>query len=89
MSNEEITLEQIEKMKHAVGLDHKRPSRGKYEAYRNYSMYYEDEPTWEAIVGKGLAEKTVAGKSSVYYSLNQRGLDLLGRIMNCKIKERE
>lgn len=81
----------IREMQHCIGLDYKRPKRGKYEAYRNYCCYYTKDNTWEYLVKIGYAkckieEKKdfVPNKTYTYY-LTEDGLNFMGMITGCKI----
>ena len=81
-----MTPKQISEMKHAIGLDHKHPVRGKYVPYRNYYCAEGEYPDWEELVQLGLAEKNPQDRY-VYYGLTQKGMDELGKLEGCKIGE--
>jgi hypothetical protein len=86
-----VTERHIREMQHAIGLDYKRPKRGKYEAYRNYCMCGSPNEIWEHLVSIGYADcKFVENDGlippkSYWYSLTQDGLDFMGAITGCKI----
>ena len=65
----------IYKMKHAIGLDHKDPKYGVYEAYRNCVYYNEPQEEWEWLHENGFAKKNASedGKE-VFYSCTKEGL---------------
>jgi len=47
---ENVTIHQLDLMKHALGLDqpNAKPKRGKYTAYRNYFCSYGKNEEWES-----------------------------------------
>jgi len=82
----------IHQMRHAIGLDHAKPKRGKYKAYRNYCMYTAPHDIWECLVKDGYAECVYEKKpswspeESYWYSLTQAGLDLMESLIHAKIE---
>ena len=87
MEKKEIKLSigQINKMKHAIGLNVARPnSKRKYVAYRNYYDAGESpNQDWEELVELNLAIKRNCNISkSIIYHVSEEGLlylsDLLG-----------
>ena len=89
-----LSVNQIEFMKHAIGLDNRRVKikRGKYEAYRNYfttSEHCDNYRDWEELFTLGLAKKYEQTKSIEYirYSVSEKGFDLLSKIFGAKITE--
>jgi len=89
MSELGLTANHIKEMRHMVGLDYQSPKRGKYEAFRNYAMYYPDNNPRLArdLVEWGLADVRM-GTLELTYWLNQAGLDLLGEMIGAKITVR-
>lgn len=79
-----MTPRQISEMKHAIGLDHKRPTRGRYVPYRNYFRCEGESLEWESLVGQGLATKQGCGRY-IDYEVTDAGFEKLGRIEGCKI----
>jgi len=71
-------------MKHAIGLDHKRPTRGRYVPYRNYFRCEGESQEWEALVLDGLATKEGNGRY-IDYVLTDKGFVKLSKIEGCKI----
>lgn len=49
------TEEQLNRIKHALGMDNKEPKLGVYDAYRRSSCYDEPVPEWEELVNGGYA----------------------------------
>ena len=81
----------IREMQHCIGLDYKKPKRGKYEAYRNYFYCSAPNRIWEYLVEIGYANCNVEKKehyvpdTSYTYYLTQDGLDFMGVITGCTI----
>lgn len=88
-----VTEAHIREMKHCIGLDYKRPKRGKYEAYRNYYALTAPNHIWEHLVSIGYAtcdvqyQKGMIPPKQYYYSLTQAGLDFMGAVTGCTITE--
>lgn len=79
----DITKYQQELMKHALGLDDKRPYRrhGKlfYKAYRwqyDATQDEKEQAAWEDLMSKGYA----TGGGCVYY-VTRRGIDVLAEVL--------
>ena len=91
MSNElKLSLSQISKMKHAIGLNNinQRPKDGNFSAYRNFYSCREEDKEWEELVIAGQATCQYVNWNQEYvYHVSQEGLDYLGKIFNIKIKE--
>lgn len=79
-----MTPRQISEMKHAIGLDHKRPTRGRYVPYRNYFRCEGESQEWESLVASGFATKEGCGRW-IDYVVTYAGFEQLGRIEGCKI----
>lgn len=88
---EEITLKQIENMKHCIGFRGDRVKRKKYVAFRNYYTTSGDSQSWDGLVSLELAVKRPfpngGGKNPQCYFVTKKGMDLLGRLLECKIVE--
>ena len=88
MKEVKLSIGQITKMKHAIGLNYSRPnSKGKYNAYRNY---YDagDEPNqeWEDLVSLNLATKRNSTISqSIIYHVSKEGLLYLSELLGISI----
>lgn len=78
-----MNQEQIELMKHCIGLDNKKPyiRHGKkfYRPYRNYYFTGAPDEEWDIIVSAGYANH---GEQNTYggytYWLTRKGLNYLG-----------
>lgn len=90
-----VTEEHIRMMLHCIGLDYKKPQRGKYKAYRNYCFYSAKNWTAEHLVNCGYMElhvehePTVIPHDQFIYSLTRAGMDFLGSIIGAEITEAE
>lgn len=80
-----LSVTQIEKMKHALGLNHPN-SKMKLVAYRNFYATG-DDPEWNELVERGLANKRSDPfcKGDIVYHVSEVGLDYLSRIIGKKI----
>ena len=93
MAVKAVTERHIREMQHCIGLDYKKPKRGKYEAWRNYCVYSVPHNTWEHLVKIGYARCDIQERSdyiprkSYYYSLTREGLDFMGAVTGCTITE--
>ena len=83
--NQEILERHRKLMRHALGMDGKKPYRryGKlfYKPYRNYfdtSKDTCDYPYWERLVKADLARKEVL-EDGIRYKVTDRGIDWLGQ----------
>ena len=88
--NIKLSLSQLSKMKHAVGLNNinKLPKDRKYSAYRNFYGTQKEDVDWEELVKMGLATRRFIewNKEYIYY-VSQAGLDYLGQLFGLTIKE--
>lgn len=89
MNRDDITLKQIDNMKHCIGFQGDRVKRKKYVAFRNYFTTNSDDYGWDKLVTLGLAKKRdlrngVTGKC---YSVSKEGIELLEGLLECKIVE--
>lgn len=93
MTEDKVTLKQINNMKHAIGFDRKKVKRGKYQAYRNYYTTSDNNPSWDELVGLGLAERRPfengIGDNPQCYFVAKKGIELLEKLLECKITEVE
>lgn len=62
----ELSEEQLERMKHALGMDNKSNDGYVYHAYRNYSVYNEPHTVWEELCLLDLAERNRYDGDFVY-----------------------
>ena len=79
-----LSVSQIQKMKHALGLNHPTNSKMKLVVNRNFYAT-DDDPEWNELVERGLASKRSDPfcKGDIVYHVSEEGLDYLSRIM-CK-----
>ena len=79
-------INMINKMKHSIGFDREKIKKGKFFFSRNhYSIDFCED--LELAVFYKLAEKHKG--LSRYYSLTQKGLDMLSEILDCELIKRE
>ena len=89
----DISIKQLDYMKHAIGLRKDRIKRHKYEYFRNYYSLSVICPVWEDLVSKGFAYSR--GNESHYseggkvYSVTRKGMDLLEELTMVKITQRD
>lgn len=87
-----LTLSQINKMKHAVGLDLIRymPNDSKYSAYRNFFASQKKDADLEQLVAIGYASSNyVQWADEWIYYITTSGIDYLEKLLNLKIKVNE
>lgn len=89
MSEIKLSLRQIELMKHAIGFSIDKIKGERYEAYRNRYLSNCLNDDWECLVKEGLAEKrnTFPHDNNVLYFVSDLGLEYLGKLFGCIIKE--
>lgn len=63
-----------QRMKHALGMDHKEAKNGVYEAYRNSSIYNTFDDTWEQLVRGGYANRIYKNGIDIIYSVTRKGM---------------
>lgn len=85
----DITLKQIENMKHAIGFQRDRVKRGKYIAFRNYYTTNDINLSWENLVEFGYATRRKlnghVGDNGQVYFVAKKGFELLERLFEVKI----
>lgn len=81
-----LSVSQIKKMQHAIGLDNPSQSKTKQVAYRNYYAAG-DDPEWNEVVEKGLAVKRADPfcKGDYIYHLTAQGIEYLSSILGKEI----
>lgn len=81
-----LSVEQIHKMRHAIGLTTDTPSKKMYTPYRNYYVTGED-PDWEELVKAGLASKRpdLFYKDDIIFSVTAAGCGVLQEITGIQI----
>ena len=90
MSTINISLAQLEDMKHAIGYSAKRVKRGKYNAYRNYYHNgYCDNKYWNDLIKNGYAtlnKHTRNVDGSHIYHVTDLGISLLEKLLDIKVE---
>ena len=81
----ELTQEQLERMKHALGMDNKSNDGHVYHAYRNYSAYDEPHTVWEELVSLGLAERNRYDGRFVY-RVSRKGMQEVANATGLNIR---
>ena len=80
----DITIAQLDDMKHAVGFRIDRIQDGKYNAFRNFFAMNEEQASWEDLVIRGLATKRKLFNETVY-PVSDEGLLLLSNVLSIEI----
>ena len=75
----------INKMVHAIGLDHKEPKDGVYEAYRNGVVYNEQVPEWDDLVRGGYAIRKGHDRD-IRYHLTKKGFQAVSNAKKLLIR---
>jgi len=88
-----VALRQINNMKHCIGFNGDKVKRRKYVAYRNYYTTSDNSPSWDELVDLELAVKRplkngIGGNPQCYF-VTKKGIELLERLLECKITEME
>ncbi len=85
-----LTPKQLQKMRHALGLDSPysglRGPAAPYKAFRNY--YYTPVDTdWEILVDRGLAvcRKDSANPKNIIYNLTPKGVEVASSYLGIEI----
>lgn len=81
-----LSIEQIRKMRHAIGLTADTSTKKMYTPYRNYYVTGED-PDWEELAEAGLASKRqdIFYKDDTIYSVTAAGCAALQEITGIRI----
>ena len=79
-----ITVAQVDDMKHAVGFRYDRVRNGQYNAFRNFFAIDEEQVSWEDLVNRHLATKRKQFNETVYH-LTDRGFLFLSLVLNVEI----
>ncbi len=86
-----LTLQQIQDMKHAIGFCRDSVKRGKYKAYRNHYTTSIPEESWEELVTTGYAKvrrfPQGGGPNPMIYHVTIEGMKILEQILEIEIKE--
>ena len=86
-----LTIDQIDNMRHAVGLDVRelRKNQWKFKAYRNYfTTSWAGNKSWDDLCTKGLAQRAeYIDDRCVVYRVTSDGLKVLQYIFDVIVKE--
>lgn len=85
-----VERQKIDEMKHAIGLNYKKPyhRHGKafYKPYRNKFYTSSDDKIWNELHQDELVERSGADKHGrEWFWINRKGLDWLGNQLNMTI----
>lgn len=83
--NSDDILTAIGYMKHFIGLDYKKPSRGKYVPYRNYFNGSYDNKAWQFLLDNELIKEFKEN----WFELTDKGLGFLEKELGIRIMEME
>ena len=88
MDDIKLSLQQIEKMRHAIGLGYENTKKSRDCAYRNRYIVSKPDNDWEELVSIGYATKREfeIEKQIVYY-VSELGMKYLGCLFGCIITE--
>ena len=84
MSEIKLSIQQIEKMRHAIGLKDGDLRHGQYRAYRNNFVITGEDKDWEELVSAGCATKRVFDRQAIY-CVSSEGAKHLSRLYNLTI----
>lgn len=88
MKEVKLSFRQIDLMKHAIGFDISKISKGRYEAYRNRYLVSKPDKDWEELVSVGYAtRRDFEIEKQIGYYVSMLGMKYLGAILGCGIKE--
>lgn len=90
MNDIKLSLQQIEKMKHAIGLGYENTKKSRYCAYRNRYIVSKPDNDWEELISIEYATKREfeIEKQIVYY-VSELGIKYLGILFECIITEKK
>lgn len=88
-----LTLQQIQDMKHAIGFRRNLVKKGKYKAYRKHYTTSMPDESWEELVVGGYAKVRQfpqgRGQNPMIYHVTAEGLKVLEQILEVDIKEED
>lgn len=88
MTDIKLSLRQIEKMEHAMGVSHDRVKKRRYEAYRNRYIVSHPDDDWEELISLGYAiKREFEIEKQIAYYVSELGMKYLGCMFGCIIKE--
>lgn len=80
----DISIKQLNKIKHCIGFDKEKYKRRKYTTYRNYYNCGGLDVDWEDLSIKGYAKKLAKTDTFI---VTKKGYDLISMIYNIVITE--
>ena len=89
MTIENVTIEQIDLMKHAIRYERNKIKKGKYTAWRNHFCTDRGDEDWEHL--RKLKFATILDNSGgfVCYFVSREGMNLLENLLDIKIIEED
>lgn len=85
----DISIEQIENMKHCIGFNPVKVKDDKYFAWRNYFTTSDHDADWDNLVIQGLAVKNGfklgRGPNPQFYQVSKEGFKYLENVLHIKI----
>jgi hypothetical protein len=85
----DISIRQIDDMKHYIGFNENKVKSDKYYAWRNYFTSSDHDESWDNLVINGLAVKRDfkldSGRNPQCYSVSREGFKFLENQLNIKI----
>ena len=86
MSEQKLSLRQIEIMRHAIGLGNEKLKKSRYDAYRNHFIVGKIDEDWENLVAIGYATKReFKDEKQVGYYVTTQGAKFLTCLLGCVI----
>lgn len=87
MEQPKLSLQQIEKMQHAIGLGREKLKKSRYSAYRNHFVVGKTDEDWEYLVGIGYATKReFENEKQIGYYVSNTGAKYLTCLFGCIIE---
>lgn len=79
-----VSMSQIDDMKHAVGYKPSKVKDGRYYAFRNFFAIDKEQPGWEDLVVRGLATKRKQFNETVYH-VSEEGFKILSSVLSVEV----
>lgn len=79
-----VSMSQINDLKHAVGYRADRVKDGKFHAFRNFFAANKEQAEWEELVIRGLATKRKQFSETVYH-VSTEGFQLLSSVLDVQV----
>ena len=78
------TESELNRLKHALGMDNKEAEDGVFVAYRRCSLYDKPVQDWENLIKKGFAVRSSAGE--FFYVVNENGMQAVANATGLTIR---